>query len=103
MTNWIETAGGTLPPSCLDVLLYVVEVNSDGKTLSSDEIISGFYTDEEEKWAYTYIDEGGEFQWKSFEETPSLKVVAWTLPPERFDYEKYRKEREQFNLSLFRK
>lgn len=99
MINWIEVVEGTLPPNCLDVLLYVVILHEDKESLFDETIICGFYDEEEKKWAHIKPNNS----WEHFEENAQLRVVAWTLPPSYFDYEKYKQERKKFGLDLFKK
>lgn len=101
MTKWIETVSKCFPSDCMNVLLYVVMLHDDKESLFDEEIISGFYDEESNKWAYNFIDEDGKLNWKYINETDTLKIVAWTLTPEYFDYNKYKDYRKKFRLNLF--
>lgn len=101
MSEWVEVVGGSLPPSDHSVLLCIVRLHDDGESLCDDKIITGFYSEENKKWGYDRV-EDGELDWKYFEESSQLKVVAWTLLPTYFDYDKYKLYRKSLSLDLFR-
>ena len=98
--TWIKVTDD-LPPSDMSVLLYIVHLDQDKISIWNQLIIAGFYDEEKEKWACEYIED--DISYKYFNEMDNLKVVAWTLLPEMFDYEKYIKKRKELGLSLFRK
>lgn len=102
MISWIEVVGGSLPPCDMSVLLYIVQLHEDEHSLFDDFIVTGFYSHEEKKWGYDYID-CDHRRWKYFMENNKLKVVAWTLLPSLFDYNKYKNDRMRFGFDLFRK
>jgi hypothetical protein len=100
MINWIEVVGGSLPPCDMPVLLYIVQLHHDNESLADEFIITGFYSNEEKKWGYDFVEEGR--SWKYFEDINDVRVVAWTLLPPLFDYEKYKDFRKKFGFNLFR-
>jgi len=93
--------GGSLPPTDMSVLVYVASLHGDKESIADEFIITGFYSEEQNKWAYDYI-EGDYSSWKYFEETDELKVVAWTLLPKLFDYDSYKNYRKKLGVRLFR-
>jgi hypothetical protein len=102
MSEWIDVISRSLPPSCMSVLLYIVQLYNDEESLLNDEIITGFYDEEADKWAIEIIKDG-RLQWQYFNETPTLRVLSWTLLPQRRDYEKYKQYHKEVGFPFFLK
>ncbi len=87
MSEWINCKIAK-PPSCHQVLLYIVNFikNPDGKIsyeIFDDEICTGFYDDENDYKPAYYLDNWQLGENIIIKESEDLKVIAWTLCPRK--------------------
>ena len=81
MSEWVK-ASWSNPPESKSVLLYIICMNDDLESLWCDEIILGCYStelcDNHKGWFQEMFE-----HYEPFVETKEMKVVAWTLLPEK--------------------